>query len=112
MGFAGENTEEQQCGDWYAWHDRMPGKRATLHVIGRCVFPTGGYSVTLRPVSPQGFNPSIYILEKIVESPKPGDVVTQQITTVNVHYREETNAVYTSVQIVPDNTFIDVQEVS
>src|SRR6476646_3164684 len=34
VGFAEEKTPERQCGDWYAWHDRMPGKRATLHVVG------------------------------------------------------------------------------
>jgi hypothetical protein len=103
---------ETQCGDWYAWHDRMPGKKPTLHVVGQCMFPTGGYTVELRPASPQGFNPSIYILEKIVHSPNPGDPVTQPITPVNIHYREETRAVYTQVQILPDNTIIPVQEVS
>jgi hypothetical protein len=101
-----------QCGDWYAWHDRMPGKKPTLHVVGQCVFPTGGYSVELRPASPQGFNPAIYILDKVVHSPNPGDDVTQAVTKVNIHYREETGAVYTDVQIRPENTMIAVQEVS
>lgn len=108
----GEAAAVSQCGSWYAWHDRMPGTRPTLHVVGQCVFPTGGYSVELQAVEPQGFNPAIYLLEKIVHKPNPGDVVTQQVTTVNIHYRKETSAVYKSVQIIPDNTSIEVHEVS
>jgi hypothetical protein len=106
----GQTAAASQCGSWYAWHDRMPGTRPTLHVVGQCVFPTGGYTVELRRV--EGFNPAIYVLEKIVHEPKPGDVVTQQVNTVNIHYREETSGVYTSVSIRPDNVTIDVHEVS
>ena len=34
-----------ECSDWKAWHDRMPGSKPTLHVTGKCLFPTAGYSV-------------------------------------------------------------------
>jgi hypothetical protein len=101
-----------QCGDWYAWHDRMPGKKQTLHVVGRCAFPTAGYSVELQPANPQGINPSIYLLNKVVHSPTAGDQTTKDPFIVNIHYREETRAVYTHVQIMPDNTAVTVQEVS
>lgn len=97
-------------GEWYAWHDRMPGKRATLHVTGICVFPTGGYKAQLRPTVPQGVVPSIYLLDLIIEAPTGSapDVITE----VPVHYREVTDAVYTDVLILPDNTLVPVHEVS
>jgi hypothetical protein len=101
-----------QCGDWYAWHDRMPGKKPTLHVVGRCAFPTAGYTVELEPANPQGINPSIYLLNKVIHSPTAGDQTTNDPFIVNIHYREETRAVYTHVQIMPDNTAVAVQEVS
>jgi len=98
------------CGDWHAWHDRMPGKRATLHVVGRCVFPTGGYAVSLELAEPQGINPRIYLLDLIVVPPT--GPVTQVVTEVPVHYREVTDAVYSHVQILPENAVVPVQEVS
>ena len=97
-------------GEWYAWHDRMPGKRATLHVTGICVFPTGGYKARLQPTVPQGVVPSIYLLDLIIEAPT--GPAPEVITEVPVHYREATDAVYTDVLILPDNTLIPVQEVS
>jgi hypothetical protein len=81
-----------QCGDWYTWHDRMPGTKPTLHVVGRCAFPTDGYSVELQPASPQGINPSIYLLNKVVHKPTPRDQTTKDPFIVNIHYREETRA--------------------
>lgn len=98
------------CSDWHAWHDRMPGKNPKLHVVGVCTFPTSGYSVELRPHHPQGINPSIYMLDKVVH--KPDGPVLQVVTEVPVHYREQTSAKYTQVQIQPDNEIVDVQEVS
>ena len=104
------SASKEQCGDWHAWHDTTPGSRPSLHVVGRCVFPAGGYKVELRPVVPQGINPEIYILAKVVTP--PSGAATQQITEVAVHYREETAARYTNVQIAPDNVMVPVQEVS
>jgi hypothetical protein len=98
------------CGDWHAWHDRMPGKKPTLHVTGVCTFPTAGYSVELRPKEPQGINPAIYMLEKVVT--KPTIPVPEVITDVPVYYREQTGAAYKEVHILPDDAHVPVQEVS
>jgi hypothetical protein len=98
-----------RCGEWYAWHDRMPGKRPTLHVIGSCTFTTGGYEVELRRPDSEGFNPVIRILEKHVRPPT-GQAV-DVISVVPVHYTEETEAPYTHVQITPDNVLVPVREV-
>ncbi len=88
----------------------MPGKKPTLHVVGVCTFPTGGYSVELRPRQPQGSTPSIYILDKVIH--EPDGPVPQVITAVPVHYREQTSAKYAQVTIEPDHQTVDVREVS
>ena len=99
-----------KCTDWEAWHDRMPGGPATLHVTGKCEFPTDGYSVELRPVEPQGINPAVYMLERIVH--EPTGPVPEVITTEDVHYTEHTESRYTHVHILPDNVTVEVKEVS
>ena len=95
------------CSDWYASHDHMPGRPKTLHVSGKCEFPTAGYTVELKPASPQGINPKIYILNKIV-TPPPGPAA-DVLTTVEVRYDEKTDTEYDQVQIEPDSVFIDVE---
>lgn len=105
-----ESENQIQCGDGHAWHDRMPGKPPTLYVVGRCIFPTTGYTVELRPVTPQGINPAVYILEKVVTAPT-GPVLEVE-TVVPLYYREETRALYSHVHILPENAVIDVREVS
>jgi hypothetical protein len=95
-----------QCGNWYAWHDFMPGRTPTLRVTGQCTFGTPGFIVTLTKASPQGINPKILILDKSVTPPT--GVVTQVVTTVDVRYEEETSTKYDQVHIRPDNAFVDV----
>jgi hypothetical protein len=104
------SSQDGKCADWKAWHDSEPGGPATLHVTGKCTFPTGGYQVELKPAKSQGINPRIYIVEKIVHPPTgaANDVVTE----VEVHYTEKTNARYDEVSIVPDKVTIPVKEVS
>jgi hypothetical protein len=63
--------------------------------------------VELKPADPQGINPKIYILEKIVHAPRPP--VTQVETVVEVKYEEKTETEYDQVQIEPDGTLIDVE---
>ena len=104
-----EKATEGKCSDWKAWHDRQPGHPATLHVTGKCVFKKGGYSVKLRPAVPQGINPQIYILDRIVHVPT--SPTTQVITEVRVHYTEQTSRVYTDVEIHPDGARVPVKEV-
>jgi hypothetical protein len=98
---------EGKCTDWYASHDHMPGSPKTLYVTGKCTFPTEGYSVELKPANPQGINPKIYLLNKIVHKPK--DPAADVITTVDVRYEEDTDTEYEQVQILPDGVTIDVE---
>jgi hypothetical protein len=98
------------CGDWYAWHDHMPGSTPSLHVVGRCVFPTSGYSVKLRPATPPGINPSIYLLDKIVH--EPTGPVADVVTEVPVHFQQAGKDNYTEVQILPDHTVVPIRDVS
>lgn len=100
-------ASEGKCRNWYASHDHMPPGPKTLYVTGQCVFTTTGYSVELRPAEPQGINPKIYILEKVVHEPTgpTGDA----ITTVDVRYEEKTETEYDQVQIVPDGVVMDVE---
>ncbi len=103
--YGGES--EGDCSGWYASHDHRPPGPKKLHVTGKCTFRTGGYSVELKPADPQGINPEIYILEKIVTKPTGG--ATTAITTVDVRYDEETDTEYKQVQIIPDGGTIDVE---
>jgi hypothetical protein len=100
---------EYKCSGWKAWHDTEPGGPPTLHVIGTCTFPTSGYSVALKPHVPQGINPAIYIMDKIVT--KPTGNVSQVVTTVEIDYTEKTKTHYTEIEILPDNVRIPVKEV-
>jgi hypothetical protein len=109
-GGGGNGENEGKCTDWKAIHDFMPPKKGTLRVTGSCEFRTGGYTVELKPHAPQGFNPKIYLLDKVVTPPTGS--ATQQVTKVEVNYSEETEVHYTQVQILPDGDLIDVQEVS
>lgn len=103
-------TQAGRCSEWTAWHDRMPGSPATLHVTGQCVFPTDGYSVALKRAEPQGFNPEVLLLERVVQAPT--GPVTQVETTEEVHYSEETEQRFTDVTILPDGGTIPVKETS
>jgi len=90
------------CGGWYAWIDKMPGAPEKLFVIGTCVFPTTGWTVELRRASPQGINPKILLLDKIVTPPT--GIVLEVITTVHVRYEEFPPTGYEQVTIIPGPT--------
>lgn len=98
-----------KCSGWQAWHDLQPPGPATLHVTGECVFPTPGYEVKLVLHVPPGINPTIYILDRVVQPPT--GIVSQIVTTEKVHYQEKTNTHYESVNIQPDDVTIPVKEV-
>jgi hypothetical protein len=86
----------------------MPGSEPTLHVTGKCVFPTADYSVKLEPMEIGTNPPGILQLNRIVDSPK--GPVPQVVTEVEVRYSEDTDAAYTEVNILPDVT-IPVEEI-
>jgi hypothetical protein len=94
---------------WTAWHDRMPGYAATLHIDGECEFPTPGFAAALRPAHPQGPNPLIYLMDLIVVPPLgPAPPV---VTRVPVQYSEQTAANYAQVQVRPANIEVPVGQV-
>ena len=96
---------------WDAWHDRMPGKAATLHVVGTCSCPTPGYTLELKLHEPQGINPRDLLLD-LVET-EPTGPEPDKITPTRVEYRGETDTRYETVSILPDGPGgIPVREVS
>jgi hypothetical protein len=103
-------NEKSNCSDWSAIHDFMPPGPARLTVRGKCTFPTPGYGVTLKKKVPQGINPSILLLEKIVT--RPSGPEPQVVTTISVTpYEEVTDYRYKQIEI-SDGTKIDVKDVS
>jgi hypothetical protein len=103
--------KKDNCSDWSAIHDFMPPGPARLRVNGKCTFPTPGYKVTLKKKVPQGIDPAILLLDKIVTPPSGPQ--PEVITTIDVTpYEEVTNQRYTEVEVLPDGTKIVVQNVS
>ena len=103
-------ASQGKCSGWKAWHDRMPPGPATLHVVGKCRFPKHGFKVRLKKAVPQGINPAILLLQKVVRAPSGPVIQTPEI--VEVHYRLKTNTKYTHVTILPEGKTIRVKEVS
>lgn len=101
--------KKSNCTDWSAIHDFMPPLPARLRVKGKCTFPTPGFKVILKKKAPQGINPAILILEKLVIPPTGPE--PDVITTISAGYEEATNQHCTEVEILPDGTTVPVQEV-
>lgn len=99
-----------KCGGWKAWLDTMPPGTPTLHVTGKCVFPKHGYKVTLKKAVPQGINPAILLLLKVVKPPSGPVIQTPQIVKVNFTLKTKTK--YTHVTILPDGVTVKVKIVS
>lgn len=96
----------RRCRDWKAWIDRMPGAQPTLHVTGRCEFPTSGFSVRLERRAPQGIPPRDLLLDLVITDPT--GPVSQVITEVNVSYQEPSDDGHDSVTILPDGPTVEV----
>ena len=102
------------CGEWTAQHDFMLGKPPTLHVSGKCCFPTTGWEATLQRHQPQGINPWILILDLVVtHHPLTG---APALTELDVDWTEETASPYSQVDIhvigaAAQGKLIDVEEV-
>ena len=107
---AGYSKDEGKCSNWEAILDKQPPRPARLRVTGQCEFPTAGYTVKLKRADPQGINPDILLLEKVVQEPK--GQVAQVVTTVDVRYDEDpAQRDYTHVDIQPVGRVIEVQVV-
>lgn len=87
------------CGDWYAYHDFMPGSPPTLRVGATCTAPTNGYFFALVREEPQGTNPSDLLLRLVVEEPT---VANKVVTHYYPQFVEDTDFHYDTASIVPD----------
>jgi hypothetical protein len=96
--------------DLEAVHDFTLPKPGRLTVRGECTFPTPGYEVLLRRAVPQGVNPKIPLLNKLVTPPR--GIKPQRVTTLPVEYHEVTEKHYAEIEIWSDNVKIKVHEVS
>ena len=97
-----------KCTGWEAVENQMPPGPATLRVTGRCRFPTHGYKVKLIKAVPQGINPAILLLKKVV-TPPSGPVI-QTPETVEVRYQQRVKkGQYKQVTILPDGKTIRVK---
>lgn len=104
------NASNCRCFNWEATHNFMPGTQSpTLHVTGKCTFPTDGYSVRLERAEPQGINPAVLLLDRVVTPPAgaAAPVMTEEL----VNYSEETSFTYTGVMIQPSGPLIPVERV-
>lgn len=100
-------TSQGTCGAWNAISNRMPPGPATFYVTGQCTFPTPGYKVKLVKAVPQGINPDILLLRKVVTPPDgPRPAVLQ---TLPVRYDQKGGTNYTHVTILPEGTTVKVQ---
>ena len=89
----------------------MPPGPPTLHVKGQCKFPTHGFKVTLKKAVPQGINPAILLLNKVVTPPSGPVIQTPQV--VQVSYKQRVKAgQYKQVTILPDGKTLKVKIVS
>lgn len=96
-----------KCSGWKAVLNMFPPGPSVLRVTGKCLFPTHGYKVTLKMAVPQGINPAILLLDKIVKPPT-GPVI-QIPEVVQVVYTKKTKTKYQRVTILPGGPTIPVQ---
>lgn len=106
---AGYKVPQGKCSGWRAVHNFQPPGPPTLTVTGKCVFPTTGYKVKLVKAVPQGINPLILLLRKIVTPPT--GIVLPVLTTVAVKFTLKTSTKYTHVTILPEGVTVKVQQV-
>ncbi len=95
------------CRDWVAIHDFEPPAPARLRVTGKCTVPTPDHRVELRVHSPQGVNPAVLILEKILR--EPNTPLETSPTEVNVEFVHETDAAIETVTILPEKATVVVE---
>ena len=85
---------------WYAWENLQPPGPRKLHVIGEVVVPNPGVDVSLVEKYPQGFNPTILLLELVLVQ-KPG-VWPQVLVKKQIHFEKLTQGSpynYRSVEV-------------
>ncbi len=104
-------TSSRDCGGWSAVQDRQPPGSAVLSVRGECRFPVSGFRVELKRREPQGINPRDLLLDRIGHPPQGLPPPNSPPEVVEVEYREETNAEFDTVTILPDGVTVPVEVV-
>ena len=79
-----------------------------LRVRGKCLFPIHGYKVTLEVAVPQGINPAILLLQKIVKPPTGLLVKTPETVDVDFTIKTTKKPKHTQVMILPGGPTIPV----
>jgi hypothetical protein len=99
--------------DWYAWLNLMPPPPDDFHVVGEVYVPNPGVDPFLTPRVPQGFNPSILLLNLYLIQ-RPGVWPAVQVWKQARYDKIGAPIKYTQVQIFCDEEVIadiPVQEV-
>jgi hypothetical protein len=87
--------------------EEPPGRR--LHVKGKWVYPTAGWTISLEKATPQGVNPAVLILKKIAKAPK--GQAAQRETPYEPTYDHKLvsgEPEYKTVTVMPDNVSIEI----
>lgn len=104
-------SNQGKCTGWEAWEDQMPPGPSTLHVTGKCRFPTHGYKVKLTKAVPQGINPTILLLRKVVTAPSGPVIQVPEVVEVTYNQRVKRGQ-YKQVTILPEGKTIRVKIVT
>lgn len=94
------------CHGWAARQLRRHPDSRPIWVRGQCEVPAAGYSIELKRHEPQGTNPEVLLLERVVHEPTGRSA--QVITVVDAEYFEEVTDNYESVTILPDGVSVPV----
>ena len=86
------------------WTAKQHG--GVLSVSGEVTMPTPGYTVTLKKAVPQGINPAILLLEKVIVAPKHRE--PDHVVVVHVSFAEHTLHLYKEVSILPDGPVVTI----
>ena len=101
-------AQPHDCREWSAWHDRTPGRPATLHVHGVCTYECDGYDVRLG----ESDEPTVGTTLALTLSAVRPEFCPARMTDYSVAYARVTDATYTHVEISPLGVSLEVQETS
>jgi len=90
---------------WYAWTNLQPPRPNSFHVVGEVLVSNLGIKALLTPKVPQGFNPTILLLDLFLVQ-QPG-FWPQATTWVEARYDKVViGSPYKSVEVFFDNNSI------
>lgn len=107
MSAENKQNDPGKCMNWKAWIDaEPPGRR--LHVSGKCIYPSAGWTITLKKHEPAGINKAVLILARSADPPR--GQATQVETTYDAKYEQKLgpDENYNTVTIMPDNVSVKV----